>query len=193
MVEFHRSNDRVASRESASGFANVVGARLANDAMSASQLVLLARLRNARSSSEIASAIRGMRFDDVVEVLASEQRDGAMRIEQLEREVAGLRAVQQPPDPTGAHPYRSTMPGEAPSSPVAASSTSERVKGRPCALRRVYGALWRRWLLVPTAAIAIVGWVRGGWEVALVLGAVALTVGGLAMLDAAFRVRGAVR
>jgi hypothetical protein len=58
------------------------------------------------------------------------------RIEQLELshaialgKIADLRAAQ-PTEPIGAHPYRSTA-AKAPSSPVASSTASERVEGRP--------------------------------------------------------------
>jgi hypothetical protein len=59
------------------------------------------------------------------------------RIEQLELshaialgKIADLRAAQ-PTEPIGAHPYRSARPAKAPSSPVTASTASERVEGRP--------------------------------------------------------------
>lgn len=154
MVEFHRSNDRVASRESASGFANVVGARLANDAMSERENDAMRSAQQVALMDNVSplASMNAEQLDARIEAMANRlSRDRVAmlesRVERLELglarahgELADLCAAQRPEDPTGAHPYRSTA-AKAPSSHVTASSASERVEGRPGALRRVYGAL----------------------------------------------------
>lgn len=161
MVEFHRSNDRVASRESASGFANVVGARLANDAMSERENDAMRSAQQVALMDNVSplASMNAEQLDAHIESMANRlSRDRVAmlesRVERLELglarahgELVDLRAAQQPADPTGAHPYRSTA-ARAPSRPVATSGASERVEGRPGALRRVYGALASRWPVV---------------------------------------------
>lgn len=159
MVEFYRSSDRAASRESMSGFANVVGSRLANDAMSVSRDAIASKPSRDRivdfwtmnDSIDIENTIRenGLREITVIADLVRLNNQRERDIAALRSEVVDLRAAQQLADPTGAHPYRSTMPARPASSPVAASSAPERVEGRPGVLRRVYVALER--LIVPGA------------------------------------------
>lgn len=128
------------------------------------------------------SELGGYAQSDLIAAAIRVQRVTALRVADLERAIADLRAAQ-PADPTGAHPYRSGQrtasrcpTGGAPARP----STTGRPASRPGALRRVYGALAFVGACLPSARTMVRG-VAGTAVVALALVAwVACVVSGAA-------------
>lgn len=154
MVEFHRVPHRASAQFADREHGDRVAEQITN-VQSVSPLAMLTGVSRQEAITAIAQLltseerplprdptpdqIRDIAFDGLLESIA--ERD--QRIAHLERELAELRASQRSEDPTGAHPYRSAAQTATagPSSPVATSGASERVDGRPGALRRVWGAL----------------------------------------------------
>lgn len=138
----------------------------------------LARVEQTLSRNPSSYDSRDLVIDDLIDRVHRQSR----RIDSLELDIVALRSSQQPADPTGVHPYRSSTqrrgrslpkpplplplpgpaaylyPSEAPSSPVVTSETLGRVEGRPGVMRRGYGALERSW---PAAVMAPVLGVTG--------------------------------